>query len=124
VSAHQPSCPCRIQRKRVKGWRLPEGARCVDRSTEFGNPYLIKRCVLPQTLWAIGTWAGHMRWYAPSKHEAAKIAADAYRTWISAPERVALLEKARRELRGMSLACFCPLGQACHADVLLEIANG
>jgi hypothetical protein len=29
----------------------------------------------------------------------------------------------RRELRGKNLACFCPLDQPCHADVLLEIAN-
>lgn len=28
------------------------------------------------------------------------------------------------ELRGKNLACFCPIGQPCHADVLLEIANG
>ncbi|EUA64977.1 hypothetical protein I542_5155 [Mycobacteroides abscessus 1948] len=29
----------------------------------------------------------------------------------------------RRELRGHDLACWCPLDQPCHADVLLEIAN-
>lgn len=28
------------------------------------------------------------------------------------------------ELRGKNLACFCKLDEACHADVLLEIANG
>ncbi len=28
------------------------------------------------------------------------------------------------ELRGKDLACWCPLDQPCHADVLLEIANG
>lgn len=27
------------------------------------------------------------------------------------------------ELKGYNLACFCPLDQPCHADVLLEIAN-
>lgn len=26
-------------------------------------------------------------------------------------------------LRGRDLACWCPLGQPCHADVLLEVAN-
>ena len=29
----------------------------------------------------------------------------------------------RAKLRGHDLVCWCPLGQACHADVLLEIAN-
>lgn len=27
-------------------------------------------------------------------------------------------------LRGKNVACFCPLDQPCHADVLLELANG
>jgi hypothetical protein len=27
------------------------------------------------------------------------------------------------DLRGKNLACWCPLDQPCHADVLLEIAN-
>jgi len=27
-------------------------------------------------------------------------------------------------LRGKNLACWCPLDQPCHADVLLELANG
>lgn len=29
----------------------------------------------------------------------------------------------KQELRGKDLACWCPLDQPCHADVLLEIAN-
>lgn len=29
----------------------------------------------------------------------------------------------RAELAGKNLACWCPLDQPCHADVLLEIAN-
>lgn len=29
----------------------------------------------------------------------------------------------RGELRGRDLACWCPLDQPCHADVLLELAN-
>ena len=35
-----------------------------------------------------------------------------------------LINSARLELRGKDLACWCPLGQPCHADVLLEVANG
>lgn len=29
----------------------------------------------------------------------------------------------RAELRGKDLACWCPLGRPCHADVLLDVAN-
>lgn len=28
------------------------------------------------------------------------------------------------EIAGLDLACWCPLDQPCHADVLLELANG
>ena len=34
-----------------------------------------------------------------------------------------LVIAARKELVGKNLACFCALDVACHADVLLEIAN-
>lgn len=33
------------------------------------------------------------------------------------------IEEIQSELKGKNLACFCPLDQPCHADVLLEIAN-
>lgn len=29
----------------------------------------------------------------------------------------------RQELAGKNLACWCRLDQACHADILLEVAN-
>lgn len=31
--------------------------------------------------------------------------------------------KSLEPLRGKNLACWCPIGEPCHADVLLEIAN-
>jgi hypothetical protein len=34
------------------------------------------------------------------------------------------LPKITEQLRGRDLACWCPLDQPCHADVLLELANG
>jgi hypothetical protein len=33
-------------------------------------------------------------------------------------------DEIKRELRGKNLACWCPEDGPCHADVLLEIANG
>ena len=44
-----------------------------------------------------------------------------HRAWIM--ERPDLQARARRELRGKILGCWCaPL--PCHGDLLLEIANG
>ena len=34
------------------------------------------------------------------------------------------IAQVQSELRGRDLACWCPLDQPCHADVLLELANG
>jgi hypothetical protein len=31
--------PKRIQRKRTKGWKIPEGAVYVGRPTIYGNPF-------------------------------------------------------------------------------------
>lgn len=37
--------------------------------------------------------------------------------------QASMQEEIRAELAGKNLACWCPLDQPCHADVLLEIAN-
>jgi hypothetical protein len=34
--------PQRIQRKRTKGWRMPEGAVYVGRGSRWGNPYVMR----------------------------------------------------------------------------------
>ena len=50
------------------------------------------------------------------------IAIDRYRDYLDGlleAQPTGLIER----LRGKNLACFCPLDQPCHADVLLEIAN-
>lgn len=33
------------------------------------------------------------------------------------------VEDVKRELKGRDLACYCPLTESCHADVLLAVAN-
>jgi hypothetical protein len=35
------SAPTRIRRSRAKGSRLPENTVCVDRSTKWGNPFVV-----------------------------------------------------------------------------------
>jgi hypothetical protein len=92
--------PARIQLRRSKGWRLPEGARSVARPSRYGNPF------------KVGIHGDH----------AAVVAK--FRAWILHPDQAALLERTRRELAGRDLACFCGPGLPCHADVLLEVVNG
>lgn len=90
----------RIQLKRTKGWRMPPNTVKVDRTTGWGNP-----CAVGQ----------------PGIETAAD-AVEAYRKKVASSRHER--EQARQILRGKNLACWCPLDAPCHADVLLEIANG
>lgn len=86
--------PVRIQRRRAKGWRKPPGAIYVGRPSKWANPYRIGTCLIPDARAAVEAFAANL----PLGFTAA-------------------------ELRGKDLACWCPLDQPCHADVLLAIAN-
>lgn len=101
----------RIQRKRTKGWKMPANAAYVGRPTKWGNPFVPGKTnpMLPGR-----------------KIEDLRHAFCLYRA--HAPLNAGLVEAARVELRGLDLACWCPVHPytgdgSCHADVLLEIAN-
>jgi len=106
--------PRRIQRKRTKGWRMPEGAIYVGRPTKWGNPFR------PRVTFCdvYGYW-----WDDPRDNAEA---VNFYREWLeSGAGNLCDID----ELRGKDLACWCPLVDEqgvrvpCHADVLLELAN-
>ena len=105
--------PKRIQRKRTEGWKMPEGAVYVGRPTKWGNPWT------PQKYWDAG--------FSGSLTTAVGHCVDAYKAWLLGRKHWAHGELKPvpdlSELRGKDLACWCPLDQPCHADVLLEIAN-
>lgn len=153
------SDPKRIQLRRTKGWRKPDGAVVVARPSKFGNPFRIvdgwASTIIP---WDISRDSP-----CPSlppierRNIVAAEAVSLYRRWMTTgltfdwwtdnrsscgTMRSGLLEEPPEDgwnrerliapdavraavagLRGHDLACWCPLGQPCHADVLLEIAN-
>ncbi|SRR6266700_2383401 len=94
-----PASPRRIQRKRSKGWKMPANTIYVGRPSRWGNMY---------------NW----------KDRQASV--DAFRRqWTSfIAEEPGALPRLKRNLGGKNLACWCPLDQPCHADVLLVLANG
>ena len=102
------SAPRRIQRKRTKGWQMPDGAVYVGRPTKWGNP------------WPIGEW-GPLDRKAPDAEGAVGL----FRAMMADPEMRAAAgyPEDLTHLRGRDIACWCGLDQPCHADVLLEIAN-
>lgn len=96
--------PKRIQRKRTKGWKMPEGVVYVGRPSKWANPFKVEDYATPETAVAV------------------------YSEWLSGEYRNLLikpptLKEIRENLRGKDLACWCREGAPCHADVLLTIAN-
>lgn len=91
----------RVQLSRAPGWRLPPGARSVAFPTKWANPHRPTR-------------------RGPESNAAAVAA---YRADLAAGRLPFTVEDVRAELRGVSLACWCPPGLPCHADVLLELAT-
>lgn len=114
--------PERIQRRRKRGWRMPEGAVYVGRPSRYGNPYVPRRrsrdgvyfWVSEPLTRPLSLVAHHRTEWDAIRECVERFCAEVARpSWA---ERIA-------ELRGKDLMCWCPPGQACHADVLLEIAN-
>ena len=92
---HSSTTP-RVYSRRKSAEKPPQDAVYVGRGTPFGNPFVIGKD---------GTREDVIR---------------AYREWLT--YQPALRERMRRELRGKHLACWCA-PEACHADVILEVAN-
>jgi hypothetical protein len=109
----------RIQRKRTKGWRMPEGAVYVGRGDKeaWGNPFHVGH----ETSIVVFPPGGGPDAWGCGMPITRQLAVDLYRAWLLA--RPAAVEAARETLAGRDLACWCALDQPCHADVLLEVAN-
>lgn len=105
----------RIQRQRTKGWRMPAGAVYVGRPTRWGNPF---------TLGEASAQLDVDGWLIKCDGSRAD-AVSAFNAWLTDRMAVGLivLTEWLAALRGRDLACWCPLDQPCHADVLLELAN-
>lgn len=108
--------PKRIQMSRQHPWRADNpDAIVVTRPGPWGNPYTLDelRAVYPDAdapelrRMAVSDFRGLVegRWNSPDDPEYPSVAV------------------IRAALAGHDLACWCPLDQACHADVLLEVAN-
>lgn len=128
--------PERIQLRRAKGWRLPEGAVSVARPGLFGNPWVPgdpgvvwldrqsgTRVRLPCALSRAGAVDRFRRWLAGEFGDVSGADHPLYGMVLVPDGRRQILDRLP-ELRGRPLACWCPLdGGPCHANVLLEIAN-
>lgn len=131
-----PGCPLtsnspkRVQQRRDAGWRKPEGAKSVTRSTQWGNPYRLttKREWMYPPLTVVHTRHGHPTGPAfggfSDEDAATRFAVDLFRRSLLAglSRDPAAREYVLGPLVGHDLMCFCPVSRPCHADVLLELA--
>lgn len=103
--------PERVQLSRRKGWKMPPDTVKVDRTTPWGNPFVVGK---PGGAYTAKVMDRRHAWQL-------------YRS--VAVHNTKLIEAARRDLRGKNLACWCSLPtepyepDCCHAAVLLELAN-
>jgi len=105
--------PERIQLSRRKGFKLPENTVNVARPSKWGNPWKV---IKDGQAWRTETDNGGYHGHFDTKADAAAMACIEYK-------EVYLPRLDVTDLRGKNLACWCPLDQPCHADVLLEVAN-
>ena len=134
--------PERVQMQRRRGWRKPSGCIYVGRPTRWGNPVRVGDGSLILQVEGYGSpgyYGPHARaagyahptlfYEVPLDARPGPAAAvEVYRremeaAVLEAPDEWPDLLEALEELRGHDLACWCPLDQPCHADVLLDLAN-
>lgn len=105
----------RVQLKRTRGWRLPEGAMSVARPTIWGNPFRPGDALsfpFNEVFGAVVRDRAH--------------AVEIFACYADITSGYKL--RARWDLSGWSLACWCPLPaegepDVCHGAVLLAISN-
>jgi hypothetical protein len=108
--------PKRIQLRRSRGWRMPKNTVKVDRSTKWGNPFIVGK--QGNAAYCLHLYGMLLRGY----HCLSAGMACSRRQETAAK---ALLSQAPRyaALRGKNLACWCKVGEPCHGDLLLLVAN-
>lgn len=122
------SGPKRIQMSRQHAWRADNpDAVIVARPSRWGNPFPVAEYGLNLALELYRQALGGG--WSPSLLDQSE--PDEY--WDLVYSRTKEFRRrlgggdvkwfARYELGGRDLACWCPLDQPCHADVLLELAN-
>lgn len=140
------SKPIRLRLSRSKGFNLQALSRAtnglravnVSRPSKWGNPYHIGQCgfvnvrpdevvaeMMPGGVLTRLSVRGRGRPGLPiTPFPRALTREDVISLYRAHLADNGLLHRVREELRGANLACWCDAGDACHADVLLEIANG
>lgn len=95
---------------------MPPGAVYVGRPSKWGNPFRIEKV---NGLWRI---ISDVRMQTSNKHDILMYAKTLF--WGYAQTQLAANPHWLDPLRDKDIVCWCNLSDPCHADVLLELANG
>ena len=119
---------------------MPENTIYVGRGSRWGNPYKIGQTQvrypgIKGQLWELEGRAGkpsgeQVRFVHPDMTVTWHQVEDAtpaqcvelYRRWITRRIKEGSIDLT--PLAGKNLACWCPIDAPCHADLLLQLANG
>lgn len=99
--------------------KMPSGAVCIMRPSRFGNPYPLGVGRMSREE-SVRAFRSGLEWALTLRD---------LPTWLRASDLGSVAKHYVRMamnldlLRGKDLACACPLGLACHGDVLLELSN-
>lgn len=102
----------RVQLRRTKGWRIPAGTVKVDRSTPWGNPFVVGEH-------RVKTRADAVRLFAYMLDGLICVSAGP-----PIAVQIAYGKHFRRQgwrlRQATGLGCWCPDGAPCHAQALIE----
>lgn len=114
---------------------MPPNTVYVGRPTIWGNPFPVNDFLQNDLLYLLGTRDDTKTMVkkvnAIRKRNGVYLTLMDSLTMYETMVKYCYLDKSRdnqwridiNKLRGKNLACWCPLDQPCHADILLEIAN-
>lgn len=119
----------RIQRKRTKGWKMPENTFYVGRPSKWGNPIRLNGdCIYIDASWRrkiLNPWVFYnvgdvedVVYLFEKLLDGTEFYNKDLQYWADYFENLDLTE-----LKGKDLACWCALDKPCHADILLKYAN-
>ncbi len=112
--------PKRIQRKRTKGWKMPPNTVYVGRPSKWRNRFKVGNYFAVRRDGSLYHYK--LRTVRATKVKGVTHAVQLFEEYYLG-YRFGNIKAQIGELKGKNLACWCPLDQPCHADILLEIAN-
>ena len=102
--------PIRIQRKRTRGWKMPENTIYIGRPTKYANPFKLADFRISNDEGDVVAKAWVMRGFGEHLTCMQDFEPEKYAAILS-------------ELHGKNVCCWCSLDENCHGDAWLELAN-